>query len=199
MLTAAHCVMPGATYKLVEFDAARQPILRDTARVVQHPQFDLNTMLGHRATADVALIKLAEPLPAVICAAPLGAGAHASRSATASSSPATASPCAATAAPAARCAPPRWSPPASPARCRFVWSIPPRSDERAGPRRLHRRFAARPHSTDERPPRRDRRRELVDRAETHRRLRRPHRRHAAGALPRLDRRDRTRQMGSALP
>src|SRR5262249_5085591 len=35
-----------------------------------------------------------------------------------------------------------------------------------------------------------RRGELVDRAEAHRRLRRPHRHHAAGALSRLDRDDR---------
>ena len=29
VLTAAHCVLPGADYKIVEFDAARQPQLRD--------------------------------------------------------------------------------------------------------------------------------------------------------------------------
>jgi hypothetical protein len=27
VLTAGHCVLPGANYKLVEFDAARQPAL----------------------------------------------------------------------------------------------------------------------------------------------------------------------------
>src|ERR671937_2764677 len=42
VLTAAHCVLPGADYKLVEFNAARVPTLKDTATVARHPQFDLN-------------------------------------------------------------------------------------------------------------------------------------------------------------
>jgi hypothetical protein len=69
VLTAAHCVLPGADYKIVEFDAARQPQLRDVARVTAHPRFDLKTMLAHRATADVALLKLAAPLSRVAPAA----------------------------------------------------------------------------------------------------------------------------------
>jgi secreted trypsin-like serine protease len=63
VLTAAHCVPGNAEYKRVEFDAARKPVLKDVSRIVRHPQFDLNAMLAHRATADVALVKLAEPLP----------------------------------------------------------------------------------------------------------------------------------------
>ena len=73
VLTAAHCVPPDAEYKRVEFDAARRPTLKDVARVARHPQFDLNAMLAHRATADVALIKLAEPLPGGMVPAALGA------------------------------------------------------------------------------------------------------------------------------
>lgn len=65
VLTAAHCVLPGAEYKIVEFDAARQPLLRDVKSVTAHPKFDLKTMLAHRATADVALLKLAAPLASV--------------------------------------------------------------------------------------------------------------------------------------
>lgn len=72
VLTAAHCVLPGADYKLVEFDAARRPSLRDVASVSRHPGFDLKTMLAHRATADVALLKLAQPLPPGIVPAALG-------------------------------------------------------------------------------------------------------------------------------
>ncbi len=72
VLTAAHCAMPDAIYKIVVFDAAHNATLKDVARVVQHPQFDLKTMLGHRATADVALLKLAEALPASFVPAPLG-------------------------------------------------------------------------------------------------------------------------------
>src|SRR5687768_1160634 len=49
-LTAAHCVQGGATYKIVEYDAQRTPQLRDVAQVATHPQFNLQTMLAHRAT-----------------------------------------------------------------------------------------------------------------------------------------------------
>src|SRR5690348_14760963 len=72
VLTVAHCVLAGADYKLVDYDAARRPILKDVTAVARHPQFDLSAMLAHRATADVALLKLAEPLPAGMTAAPLG-------------------------------------------------------------------------------------------------------------------------------
>jgi secreted trypsin-like serine protease len=71
VLTAAHCVLPGADYKLVEYDASHRPRLRDVARIVPHPQFSLATLLAHRATADVALLKLAAPLPAALSPAPL--------------------------------------------------------------------------------------------------------------------------------
>jgi hypothetical protein len=54
-------VTPGADYKLVEHDAKRQPVMRDVAKIARHPQFDLKALLGHRATADVALLKLAQP------------------------------------------------------------------------------------------------------------------------------------------
>src|SRR5581483_3502277 len=62
LLTAAHCVLPGADYKLLQFDKARQPVLRDIVSIARHPQFNLQTLLAHRATADVALLKLAQPL-----------------------------------------------------------------------------------------------------------------------------------------
>jgi Trypsin len=71
VLTAGHCVLPGADYKLMEFDAARNPTLRDVASIARHPQFDLATLLAHRATADVALLKLATPLLATFSPAPL--------------------------------------------------------------------------------------------------------------------------------
>ena len=61
VLTAAHCVPPGADTKLVQFDAERKPNLRDTLRVERHPQFSQQAFDNHRATADVALVKLAAP------------------------------------------------------------------------------------------------------------------------------------------
>jgi secreted trypsin-like serine protease len=71
VLTAAHCTLPGADYKLMEFDATHQPLLRDVSRISSHPQFDLKSLLAHRATADVAVLKLAEPLGAAFAPAPL--------------------------------------------------------------------------------------------------------------------------------
>jgi hypothetical protein len=66
LLTAAHCVQPGADYKLVASEPGREPVLKDIARIERDPQFDLKRLLGHLATADVALLKLAQPLPARI-------------------------------------------------------------------------------------------------------------------------------------
>jgi secreted trypsin-like serine protease len=61
VLSAAHCVGPEATYKIVEYGADRQPQLRDVKRVADHPGFDMKTMLAHRATADISLLQLAAP------------------------------------------------------------------------------------------------------------------------------------------
>lgn len=62
ILTAAHCVQAGAEYKHIALDAGRKPIVKDVRSIARHPQFNLKTMLEHRATADVALVKLAAPL-----------------------------------------------------------------------------------------------------------------------------------------
>ena len=64
VLTAAHCLMPGATYRRVELDENGKPTLKNTVAVVQHPQFDLKSLFAHRATADFGLIKLKEPMAA---------------------------------------------------------------------------------------------------------------------------------------
>jgi secreted trypsin-like serine protease len=58
VLTAAHCVQPGADYKIVEYGADRQPSLQDVKSVAIHPGFNMQAMLAHRATADVALLQL---------------------------------------------------------------------------------------------------------------------------------------------
>jgi hypothetical protein len=77
VLTAAHCTLPGAEYKLMEFDAARRPALKDVADIAHHPQFELKTLLAHRATADVSLLRLAAPLGAAFAPARLAAPAKA--------------------------------------------------------------------------------------------------------------------------
>jgi hypothetical protein len=74
LLTAAHCVQPGADYKLVGSAPGQPPALKAVNRIESHPQFDIKRLLNHLATADVALIKLAEPLPARISPALIAAG-----------------------------------------------------------------------------------------------------------------------------
>ena len=64
LLTAAHCVQSGADYKLVANEAGGSPVLKNIARIEREPQFEMQRLFSHLATADVALIKLAEPLPA---------------------------------------------------------------------------------------------------------------------------------------
>jgi len=64
VLTAAHCIDPELTYRLYELDAERKPSFRAIAKTVVHPQFSLPTFNANRATPDVALLKLVEPLPA---------------------------------------------------------------------------------------------------------------------------------------
>src|ERR1700757_4261128 len=61
VLTAAHCVQPGADYKIVQYDADRKPQLQDVGTVAIHPGFKMQEMLAHRATADVALLRLVIP------------------------------------------------------------------------------------------------------------------------------------------
>jgi trypsin len=62
VLTAAHCVPPGAEYKIVEYGTDRQPSLQDVKAVAIHPGFNMQAMQAHRATADVALLQLRAPL-----------------------------------------------------------------------------------------------------------------------------------------
>jgi secreted trypsin-like serine protease len=72
VLTAAHCVLPGADYKVI-LPGETPPRLLDVRRMASHPQFNVQNILAHRASADVALLQLASPLPASKAPAPLGA------------------------------------------------------------------------------------------------------------------------------
>ena len=72
LLTAAHCVQPGADYKLADAVPGQRPELKDIARIERDPQFDLKRLIAHLATADVALLKLAQPLEARVPPATIG-------------------------------------------------------------------------------------------------------------------------------
>lgn len=71
VLTVAHCVQPGADYKIVQYGADKTPQLQDVRSVAIHPGFRMEAMLAHRATADVALLRLDAPAKGK-AAAPLG-------------------------------------------------------------------------------------------------------------------------------
>jgi hypothetical protein len=71
VLTAAHCVLPGADYKVI-LPGETPPRLLDVRRSASHPQFNVASILAHCASADVALLQLASPLPQSKAPAPLG-------------------------------------------------------------------------------------------------------------------------------
>lgn len=61
ILTAAQCIHPGTNYGIIGFDAPRS--LKKVSSTVVHPEWNPDAILKHRVSADVALIKLAAPLP----------------------------------------------------------------------------------------------------------------------------------------
>lgn len=73
VMTAAHCLRPDANYKIVIRDQGREPRLADIVEIERHPRFDAAAIRMHRATADVALARLAEPLPPSVAPARVGA------------------------------------------------------------------------------------------------------------------------------
>lgn len=80
VLTAAHCVPQGATYKII-IPGENPPRLIDVKRVAAHPQFNAQGIAAHRASADVALVQAAEPLtrsrtvaPTAVPLTPIAAG-----------------------------------------------------------------------------------------------------------------------------
>jgi secreted trypsin-like serine protease len=70
VLTAAHCVARPQRYEVKAYQNGQAIPVRAIAR---HPRFNFANYLASRATADVALIKLASPLPDVIVPAALAA------------------------------------------------------------------------------------------------------------------------------
>ncbi len=64
VLTAAHCVAADPAARIVAYDAKRQPRLLDLRRAATHPQYNSRGIAAHRASADVALMQLTEPMAA---------------------------------------------------------------------------------------------------------------------------------------
>jgi len=69
VLTAAHCVTRAADYKIKVYQTGQSIGVRGFAK---HPRFDADSYAASRATADVALLKLAVPLPDSVMPAALG-------------------------------------------------------------------------------------------------------------------------------
>ncbi|MEP9352051.1 trypsin-like serine protease [Xanthobacter sp. KR7-65] len=72
LLTAAHCVGPAGDYAVALVDDG-PPKLIPAARIAVHPRFDARQFQTRRPTPDLALVKLAEPLPGRLRAARLAA------------------------------------------------------------------------------------------------------------------------------
>ncbi|TCT07629.1 S1 family peptidase [Aquabacter spiritensis] len=70
LLTAAHCVGPKGDYAVALVDRGA-PELIPATRVALHPGFDSAQFRTRRPTPDLALVKLAAPLPARFRPAPL--------------------------------------------------------------------------------------------------------------------------------
>jgi hypothetical protein len=188
VLTAGHCVQPGSVYKILEYGPDKQPLLRDTKNVAFHPGFDMKAINAHRASADVALLQLeAAPMDRKPSAfgtpkTPLLAGNRfviagvgvTVRGDGRSGGTIRAADLVATGQPGSL-------------QVRLVDPTGQRHQTR--PRRLHRRFRRSGVRGSTRRRDHRRRRQLVDRPEQQRRLRRPHRRHPADAVSRLDRAD----------
>ena len=70
VLTAAHCVMRQVDYQIKAYQTGVSIPVRTIAR---HPRFDPASYAASRTTADVALLKLAGPLPDIVTPATLAA------------------------------------------------------------------------------------------------------------------------------
>jgi secreted trypsin-like serine protease len=74
VLTAAHCVAPAATYQVLASKGSAPLAIRG---ISVHPRYEAQSFARNRATADVALIKLAAPLPERFAPAQLARGSSA--------------------------------------------------------------------------------------------------------------------------
>lgn len=70
VLTAAHCVAPQADYAVALVDEST-PRLLPVADIAVHPRFDPSQFRNRKPTPDLALIRLAAPLPARFRPAPI--------------------------------------------------------------------------------------------------------------------------------
>jgi Trypsin len=70
VLTAAHCVVRQIQYTVKPYQTGTPVPVRS---ILRHPRFDYASYAASRATADIALLKLAAPLPDIVVPAALAA------------------------------------------------------------------------------------------------------------------------------
>ena len=73
VLTAAHCVPPGADVRIHFRDAAGAPVLLPVAGVTRHPGYRADAIAKRERSVDLAVVTLPDPLPSAFRAATLGA------------------------------------------------------------------------------------------------------------------------------
>ncbi len=72
VLTAAHCVPPGRQVRL-HWREGERPVLVEPSGIARHPEFRANAVAERTRSIDLALVSVAEPLPARFEPAPLSA------------------------------------------------------------------------------------------------------------------------------
>lgn len=73
LLTAAHCATGAGDYRVHYRNDAGEPVLLDPAALAVHPGYDRGAIAGRRRSIDLALVRLASPLPARFTTAVLSA------------------------------------------------------------------------------------------------------------------------------
>lgn len=73
VLTAAHCASGAADYRVHYKGEDGQPVLLEPGAIAVHPGYDRGAVAGRRRSIDLALVRLAAPLPARFTAAALTA------------------------------------------------------------------------------------------------------------------------------
>ncbi|WP_372426728.1 S1 family peptidase [Salinarimonas chemoclinalis] len=71
VLTAAHCVTAADDHRAHWRDASGAPVLAEIAAIAVHPGYDATAIEARRRSIDLALVRLAEPLPPPFRAATL--------------------------------------------------------------------------------------------------------------------------------
>ena len=79
VMTAGHCVAGASAWRIYFKDAAGTGVMLEPRTVTVHPGYDANAVKSRRPSIDLAMLRLAEPLPSALQPASLaeanGAGA----------------------------------------------------------------------------------------------------------------------------